>query len=172
MAAIISGIWNGTVTTETFPAYQAYGGAFGGPKTIVQLGGQPAATIRDVNLAITTQDEYRKAATGELVSTVSGQLYDVVASTPVSGFVNDTGVVKLTFYNYSLLSDATFIGRLTGYGLMHDISGHLMNRTAAGTNREPWAWAWIDYYFGMLSVKRLGLNLSDRAYIGNDKHIF
>jgi hypothetical protein len=47
-----------------------------------------------------------------------------------------------------------------------------MDRVAAGPLGEPWTWAWMNYYFGMLSVKKPGLNLSDRAYIGNYRHVF
>ena len=75
MTADIGGIWEGTLATETAPAYQAYGGR----REIRQLGGQPAAALYDVKLTITSQDEYRKFGTDRfvtepLVSTISGQL--------------------------------------------------------------------------------------------------
>jgi len=108
MTADIGGIWEGTLATETAPAYQAYGGR----REIRQLGGQPAAALYDVKLTITSQDEYRKFGTDRfvtepLVSTISGQLYNFgrESSTPVSGFVDDTGLVKLIFYHSSSLDD-------------------------------------------------------------------
>jgi len=179
MPADISGIWEGTLATETAPAYQAYDGAYGGRREIRQLGGQPAAALYDVKLTITSQDEYRKFGTDRfvtepLVSTISGQLYNFgrESSTPVSGFVDDTGLVKLIFYHSSSLDDTTFIGRLTSRGLVRDISGNWMLRVAAGPGGGAWTWAWINYYFGTLSVKKVGLSLSDHAYIVDYGHVF
>jgi hypothetical protein len=136
----VRGIWEGTHGWGAAPAYEAYGGAVDGfdldldirRTTDVQQG------KNDVKLAITSQDNYRKFGTapGPLVSILSGQLdyIDPNVSTPVSGFVDDTGVVKLSFYWSSSRDDLTFVGRLTSRGLVRDISGNLMIRVTPGSS--------------------------------------
>jgi hypothetical protein len=173
MTADVRGIWEGTLVTETAPAYQVYSGPFGEPRKVIQILGS-GPRLYDVELTIKSQDEYRKLETGEpLVSTVSGQLdYIQIGSTPVSGFVDDTGLVHLIFYNSSSYGDRTFIGHLTSRGFVREISGNLMGRGAEPPHDGPWAWAWINYTFSTLSVKKLGLSLSDHAYIVDYGHVF
>jgi hypothetical protein len=168
MTEDVTGTWEGTVVTETAPAYQVYSGPFGEPRKVIQILGS-APVLYDVELTIKSQDDYRKFETGEpLVSTVSGQL----DSTPVSGFVDDTGLVHLIFYGPSSYGDLTFIGHLTSRGFEREISGNLMGRGAEPPHDGPWAWAWINYTFSTLSVKKLGLSLSDHAYIVDYGHVF
>jgi hypothetical protein len=169
MTADVSGIWEGTREFGTAPAYEVDPE----PLEIKYLSNWHA--WRDAKLTITSQDEYRKVGTGtgrfvSLVSTVSGQFTGsgYLDPTPVSGFVDDTGLVKLIFYEDSSLRDTIFIGRLTRRGLVRDISGNLMYRTGPG----PGGGAWVSYQFGTLSVKKFGLDFSDRVYMVNSVHIF
>jgi hypothetical protein len=166
VTADVRGIWEGTLVTETAPAYQVYSGPFGEPRKVIQIVGS-APRLYDVELTITSQDEYRKFfETGPLVSTVSGQLHYVgIGSGPFSGFVDDTGLVHLIFYTSGSFGDQTFIGHLTSRGLAREISGNVMGRGADPPHEGPWAWAWINYYFSTLSVKKPGLGLSNNAYV-------
>ena len=167
MAAYVEGVWSGTRASDTFPAYNAYGGAFGGPKEIRALGNGTPGEVQEVKVTFTSQGEYRKLAPGDSVSAVSGQLSFGSATDAFIGFVSDSGLIKLIFYDGGSFSDTTFIGSLSQRGPMHQISGHLMGRMAAGPNSEPWAWAWINYHFGTLTVTKFAVNLSDRAFLRN-----
>jgi hypothetical protein len=175
MTEDVRGIWEGTHEWRTAPAYEAYGGAVDGFDLDLDIKrtNDIAQADNDVKLAITSQDNYRKFGTapGPLVSIVSGQLdyIDPKVSTPVSGFVDDTGVVKLSFYWASSRDDLTFVGRLTSRGLVRDISGNLMIRVAPGTS---WTDRFASYYFAKLSVHKPGMSLSDHAVIVDYGHVF
>ena len=168
MTADVRGTWEGTLVTDTAPSYQAYSGEFGVPLKIIRLVGG-TSRLYDVELTITSQDEYRSSGT----SIVSGQLHYIgIGSNLFSGFVNDTGVVHLIFYNSDSFSDQTFIGYLTSHGLERAISGNVMVRGADPPHEGPWAWAWINYSFSTLSVKKPGLGLSNDAYLVDYGHVF
>jgi hypothetical protein len=174
---------------------------------------------QDAKLTITTQDrrtfappaEYTtrwirtnsqiSSKTGELfatdVSFISGQLQTVykalshikLDTTPVSGFVDETGLVRLTFYSPNPWEDSVFIGRVGRTSrLVRYISGYLMYRRWSGVFTDTMAasqvgagyneyeqnyedywrpgWEWINNYFGTLNVYKPELGpydyLSDR----------
>jgi len=180
VTADVRGIWEGTLVTETAPAYQVYSGPFDEPLKIIRLVGV-TSRLYDVELTITSQDEYRNldehsssaTAPEPLVSIVSGQLHYVgIGSGPFSGFVDGTGLVHLIFYTSGSFGDQTFIGHLTTRGLAREISGNVMGRGADPPHEGPWAWAWIHYNFSTLSVKKPGLGLSNNAYVVDYGHVF
>jgi hypothetical protein len=105
------------------------------------------------------------------VSIVAGEIayLERGTSAPVSGFVDNSGLVNLSIYESSPRQDRILIGRLTHRGLTRDISGNIMHRVAAGTS---WEDRYASYYFGRLSVKNDGFGLSDRAYIVESRHVF
>jgi hypothetical protein len=173
MTEEVTGIWEGRLDTMTAPPYAAYGGTYGGPREIRGSGGPQENVPYDARLTITSQGDYRKLGTKERwVSTISGELeyVNIKSSDPVSGFVDDSGMVNLIIYNYWSLSDCTFAGLLTTRGLVRDISGNLLSR------RSEWpgdaAWGWIDYGFGTLSVKKYGLNVDYYTHVVNYGHVF
>ena len=91
-------------------------------------------------------------------------------SDPVSGFVNDAGLVSLSIYQSDPRGDQVCVGRLTHSGLTREISGNVMIRVAPpGTG---WPDLFTSYYFGRLSVRNNGIGANDRAYTVDYGHVF
>jgi hypothetical protein len=83
-------------------------------------------------LVIETQTEYNKYPYGNLISTVSGYLSQVqdgynVGVRAISGFVHQSGLVKLSFFTSGLVSTCAFNGNLTITPNFREISGEWTN---------------------------------------------
>jgi len=177
MTEDLTGTWEGIYATGTARGYEAYGGpldAFDVDPKIRQTGDIVAAD-HGVRLVITSQSAYKKFVTSRApsVSIIAGQLeyLEVVGmSDPVSGFVNDAGLVSLSIYQSDPRGDQVCVGRLTHSGLTREISGNVMIRVAPpGTG---WPDLFTSYYFGRLSVRNNGLGANDRAYTVDYGHVF
>jgi hypothetical protein len=75
---------------------------------------------------------------------------------PVSGFVDDHGLVKLSFFLPTVITDWNFSGRLTARGFLGDISGNW--------TRMMWSDGWFLHHLGTLRVKK-PVRRFDRAYL-------
>lgn len=167
MNADVSGIWEGTLHTHTAKDTAVYN-SYSGPLEIRErLGGGPPQ-IFNVKLSIASQSEYTHFGAGYFgefrprVSIISGHLYGYDQSfylTPVSGFVDDAGLVTLSFLSPHYEA-WTFSGRLTVRGWRGGISGNWTQTSSSPPT-------WVIQEFGTLSVTKLGLwlDLSDRAYL-------
>jgi len=116
--------------------------------------------IYDITLSITAQSVYAHYGHGypgvfqARVSVVSGHLNDL---TPLAGFVDETGLVKLSFMSSG--DDAsTFSGRLTATRVLGEISGIC---TYTGVDSVT-----VIQQFSTLHVKKgLVSSLYERAYL-------
>src|SRR3569833_2528605 len=87
----VSGIWYGTSCTDGLTHAQGLQGDGEG------WGGPPQTY--NVSLFVTWQSAYTSYGYGQVVSTIAALLDGMFwYSVPVSGFVDDKGLVKLTFY--------------------------------------------------------------------------
>lgn len=165
MLADVSGIWEGTLETETAPAYAAYGGRYGPPLEIrSSVGGRK--TSFDVTLTIDSQAPYRSFGTGPLVSRITGQLdSDSGFANLLAGFVDDTGLVKFSAYE-SAFFDSAFTGRLSPHGGLREFAGTWASRRGS---LEDY---WVTYSFGTLRVRKFGRQVRDSVFRSESRHVF
>jgi len=150
MNADVGGIWDGTIDTDGLEHFQGLQGDADG-------WGGPPSTDR-ITLWITSQGDYKDFGYGQVVSPISGQVDGLEQySNPVSGFVDDRGLVKLIFYGSSPVVDWTFNGRLRAGIIRSDISGNW--------TRMSWSNGWFLYQVGTMSVQRRGFIVTDRSYL-------
>ena len=154
MNANVSGIWYGTLYTDDIWHLQ---GLQGGD----ELEGRPRT--HSISLWISYQGGYKNFYFAQVASPISGQVDGLEKTIPVGGFIDDKGLVKLVFYLASPTEDWTFNGYLTG-GSRGDISGHW--------TRMSWGNGLFMHQFGTMSVQKLVLSSSDRAYTVEYGHVF
>lgn len=150
----VSGIWIGTLYTDGLTHMQGLVG--GGPGW-----GGPPKTYR-ISLWFSAQGDYKNFGYGQVVSPISGQMdgYDFY-SVAISGFVDDKGLVKLSFYLPTMSVDWTLNARLTLRGMQGDISGNW--------TRMSWSNGWVLHELGTLSVTKFVPRFTDRAYLDYHK---
>jgi hypothetical protein len=156
MNADVGGIWYGTIYTDGLAHLQGLQGGAG-------FGGPPRT--HSISLWISYQGDYKNFGFGKVVSPISGQVDGLEwYSIPVSGFIDDKGLVELVFYLGSLSEDWTFSGTLTVRGSRGDISGNW--------TRMSWSNGLFMHQLGTMGVQKLVLSLSDYAYIVEYRHVF
>jgi hypothetical protein len=149
MIAELGGIWAGTMYTDGLVHAQGLKGGGGG-------WGGPPRTNR-ITLSISYQGDYKNFGFGQVVSPISGQVDGLEwHSIPVSGFIDDKGLVKLSFYGSSPHVDWTFNGQLRAGGIQGDISG--------SWTRMSWSNGWFLYQLGTMSVQKRGFIVT-RVYL-------
>lgn len=161
----VSGVWEGTLQTETAPAYHVNGAGYGPPFEILSSVGGPASR-EAVTLTIDSQGPYRSSPLGPLVSRFSGQLDTYSGrATLLAGFVDDTGLVKFSDYSSGYF-DSAFTGRLSPHGGLRDLAGTWSWRTGLLEQGS------FTYSFGTLGVRKYARELRDRAYRSESRHVF
>jgi hypothetical protein len=185
MTEDLTGTWEGIYSSATVPAYTAYGGDFDYPGRDLEIHRTDEGPTKDygVRLVIASQGAYKQFGTPRqfgagpfpLVSIVAGEMAFLEAGTsaPVSGFVDNSGLVNLSIYWSDPRVDQVFVGRLTHHGLTRDIRGNWMYRVSpgsAGPFSSPDIYS--TYRFARLSVRNNGFGPDDRAYTVDYGHVF
>jgi hypothetical protein len=137
MSIDISGIWHGTLASDGLTYMQGLeGGGWGGPPE-----------NHRVSLWISAQSPYKNFGYGQVVSHISGQMDGYTFhSSAFNGFIDDKGLVKLTFYVPTASVDWTLNARLTLRGTRGDISGTW--------TRMSWSEGLALHAVGTLSVRK------------------
>jgi hypothetical protein len=163
MLVDVSGIWEGTLETETAPGYSVFAAYDALFKTYV---GSPGPKYRDaVTLTIDSQGPYFRSPLNTRVSRITGEMeteYD--AHFLLAGFVDDTGLVKVL--EYQSASESAFTGQLSARGGLRDLAG-----TWASSSGIP-GQNLVTYRFGTLVARKFARELRDRVYGSESRHVF
>ena len=186
MTEDLTGTWDGIFSSGAAPGYTAYGGNFDFPGPDLEIHRDNEGPTKDygVRLVIASQGAYKQFGTPQqfgagpfpLVSIVAGEIafLEHETSAPVSGFVDNSGLVSLNFYWSDPRVDQVFVGRLTHHGLTRDISGNWMYRVSPGPGGGPLSPLDIysTYHFARLSVRNNEFGPDDRAYTVDYGRVF
>lgn len=112
-------------------------------------------TSDTVSVWINRQGEYKKYRYGWIASPISGEMDFGDDPVGASGFIDNNGFIKLSFFLPSVEADWWFSGQLSVRGIVGVIAG--------ATTRMSWSDGLFLYSHGTLSVRSTTAMRSDQA---------